>query len=172
MVQTGDYIIGFGNDTTIGLNFDDTIDVLKRQQNIKLKYTFFRGSKEQLMGRKMPLPAETTVTITVVQGGKPEIKLQCPGGTNIRELLVNEGINVYRSVTRWTNCKGKQRCGTCIVDIVNNDKNGLTRKSLNEGAALMENPESYRLSCITNVYEDITLEVQGPIGEAAVRRIK
>lgn len=39
------------------------------------------------------------------------------GGTNIRELLVDNGINVYRSVTRWTNCKGKQRCGTCIVDV-------------------------------------------------------
>lgn len=41
------------------------------------------------------------------------------GGTNIRELLVDNGINVYRSVTRWTNCKGKQRCGTCIVDVRN-----------------------------------------------------
>lgn len=39
------------------------------------------------------------------------------GGTNIRELLVDNGINVYRSITRWTNCKGKQRCGTCIVDV-------------------------------------------------------
>ena len=99
-----------------------------------------------MMGRKMPLPSETTVTVTVVQEGMPDIKLQCPGmfrsfiwknnlpdrratvgnrflicvlvgGTNIRELLVDNGINVYRSVTRWTNCKGKQRCGTCIVDV-------------------------------------------------------
>jgi hypothetical protein len=38
---------------------------------------------------------------------------------------------------------------------------GCTRKSLNEAAALMENPDTYRLSCITNVYEDVTLEVQG-----------
>ena len=45
---------------------------------------------------------------------------------------------------------------------------GCTRKSLNENAALIDNPESYRLSCITNVYEDVTLEVMGPIGEAAM----
>lgn len=126
------------------------------------------------------------------------------GGTNIRELLVDNGINVYRSVTRWTNCKGKQRCGTCIVDVRNTSQTPLyiilliqkcfaiqnvaviattslhcclpqvlknpeacTRKSLNENAALLENPESYRLSCITSVYEDVTLEVQGPVGEAA-----
>ena len=46
---------------------------------------------------------------------------------------------------------------------------GCTRKSLNENAALLENPESYRLSCITNVYEDVVLEVQGPVGEAAAQ---
>ena len=39
------------------------------------------------------------------------------GGTNLRRLLVGNGINVYRSITRWTNCSGKQRCGTCIVDV-------------------------------------------------------
>ena len=42
----------------------------------------------------------------------------CPvGGTNLRTLLVGNGINVYRSLTRWTNCNGKQRCGTCIVEV-------------------------------------------------------
>ena len=39
------------------------------------------------------------------------------GGTNLRQLLVGNGVNVYRSLTRWTNCNGKQRCGTCIVDV-------------------------------------------------------
>ena len=205
-----------------------------------------------MMGRKMPLPSETTVTVTVVQEGMPDIQLQCPGmfrsfiwknnlpdrratvgnrflicvlvgGTNIRELLVDNGINVYRSVTRWTNCKGKQRCGTCIVDVshltthfkqlncdpflwtcllqqqcslplirhfpslitifdhhlwstsshqVLKNPGACTRKSLNENSALLENPESYRLSCITSVYEDVTLEVQGPVGEAALERIQ
>ena len=52
---------------------------LQRQEFFSLDYTFFRGSKEQMMGRKMPLPSETTVTVTVVQEGMPDIKLQCPG---------------------------------------------------------------------------------------------
>lgn len=41
----------------------------------------------------------------------------CTGGTNLRTLLVGNGINVYRSLTRWTNCNGQQRCGTCIVEV-------------------------------------------------------
>lgn len=52
---------------------------LQRQEFFSLDYTFFRGSKEQMMGRKMPEPSETTVTVTVVQEGMPDIKLQCPG---------------------------------------------------------------------------------------------
>ena len=51
------------------------------------------------------------------------------GGTNLRRLLVGNGINVYRSITRWTNCSGKQRCGTCIVDVSTN-KYELLRKCL------------------------------------------
>lgn len=42
---------------------------------------------------------------------------------------------------------------------------GCTRRSLDEEATLRENPPSYRLSCITSVYEDITVEVQGPVGK-------
>ena len=55
-----------------------------------------------------------------------------------------------------------------IFQVLENGE-GCTRKSLNENAALLENPESYRLSCITNVYEDVVLEVQGPVGEAAAQ---
>ena len=39
------------------------------------------------------------------------------GGTNLHRLLVDNGINMYGSITKWTNCSGKQRCGTCIVDV-------------------------------------------------------
>lgn len=41
-----------------------------------------------------------------------------------------------------------------------------TRKSLDEAMTLAENPETYRLSCITSVYGDITVEVQGIVGAA------
>lgn len=55
------------------------IQTLNKEEYFTVSYTFFRGSKEQMMGRKMPEPSELTVTVTVVQEGKPEIVLQCPG---------------------------------------------------------------------------------------------
>ena len=57
-----------------------------------------------------------TITITVIQNkGSPqeELKrLKAPVGVNVRQYLVDNDINVYQSLTRWTNCKGKQLCGT------------------------------------------------------------
>jgi hypothetical protein len=165
LIEKGDYIIGVGNTSTIAQDFDFVLTSLNKEEGPRLNYTFFRGTKEQLMGGPVPEPSETTVTVTVVQDGKPNLVLKCPGGTNLRQLLVGNGINVYRSLTRWTNCNGKQRCGTCIVDI----QEGLgscTRRSLDEEAVLRENPDSYRLSCITTVYGDVTVQVQGPVGAA------
>ena len=41
-----------------------------------------------------------------------------------------------------------------------------SRKALDEEFVLAENPESYRLSCITSVYGDVTVTVQGQVGAA------
>ena len=43
-------------------------------------------------------------------------------------------INVYQSLTRWTNCNGKQLCGTCIVDVVDG-VDSCTRRSIDEVSA-------------------------------------
>ena len=39
-------------------------------------------------------------------------------------------------------------------------------KSMDEASTLRDNPDSYRLSCVTDVYGDITVKVQGPVGAA------
>ena len=51
------------------------------------------------------------------QKGKPELSLKAPSGANLRNLLTDNGINVYQSITRWTNCKGKQLCGYVAVEV-------------------------------------------------------
>ena len=97
---------------------------------------------------------------------KEEVKkIVAPTGCNVREVLTNNNINVYQSITRWTNCKGKQLCGTCIVNITEGAMQ-TNRKSMDEASTLRENPDSYRLSCVTFAYGDITVETFPPI-EAA-----
>mmetsp|Transcript_14852 Transcript_14852/g.26573 ORF Transcript_14852/g.26573 Transcript_14852/m.26573 type:complete len:333 (-) Transcript_14852:8-1006(-) len=133
---------------------------------------FFRGTKEELKGvcaGGTGSEEEEKITITVVQnkGAKDEAirRIEAKTGCNVRQILTDNGINVYQSLTRWTNCKGKQLCGTCIVNITDGG-GGTNRKSLDEASTLRENPESYRLSCVTFAYGDITVETFPPI-EAA-----
>jgi ferredoxin len=165
LVEKGDYIVGIGNVTAIAQDFDFVLTTLAKYPEDKFIYTFFRGDRSKLIGEPILSPSETNVRVTVQQEGKPDIILNCPGGTNLRQILVSNGINVYRSLTRWTNCNGKQRCGTCIVDV----KDGLencSRKALDEEVVLRENPNTYRLSCVTSIYGDVTVQVQGPVGAA------
>jgi ferredoxin len=133
---------------------------------------FFRGTKDELKAacsQDGNGADPETVTITVIQnkGAKDEETrlLQAPAGANVRQLLVDNGINVYQSVTRWTNCKGKQLCGTCIVNIKDGSL-GTNRKSMDEDSTLRENPDSYRLSCVTFAYGDVTVETFPPVNPA------
>lgn len=164
MVKKGDYIIGMGDTSTIAQDFDYVLTTLAKQ-DVTFNYTFFRGTKEQLVGSPVLELSEIVAKVRVLQDGKPDVNLICPGGTNIRKLLVGNGINVYRSLTRWTNCNGRQLCGTCIVEVLEGGEN-CSRRAVNEEAVLRENPESYRLCCVTSIYGDITVKVQGPVGSA------
>jgi ferredoxin len=139
----------------------------KTVKNVDL--VFFRGTKEELKavctGDGATLDPET-ITITVIENkGSPNEQirtLSAPTGANVRQVCVDNGINVYQSVTRWTNCKGKQLCGTCIVNIANGSIN-TNRKSMDEASTLRENPDTYRLSCVTFAYGDVTVETFPPI---------
>mmetsp|Transcript_75005 Transcript_75005/g.142148 ORF Transcript_75005/g.142148 Transcript_75005/m.142148 type:complete len:127 (+) Transcript_75005:105-485(+) len=89
--------------------------------------------------------------------------LTCKPGTNLRDLLVANGVNVYRSLSRWTNCSGKQLCGTCIVEVTEG-LDRCSRRGLDEASTLRQNPQTYRLSCVTDVYGDVSVVVGGEVG--------
>ena len=159
----------------IGTSFDMVMSTFANLDRTvtEVDLVFFRGTKKELKelcadGTGTAIDPDT-ITVTVIQnkGAKDErtVKLTAPAGVNVRELLVNNNINVYQSVTRWTNCKGKQLCGTCIVNITDGSIQ-TNRKSMDESSTLRENPDSYRLSCITFAYGDITVETFPPIKAA------
>lgn len=186
IVSKGDQICEFravseGDDTApviplIGASFDNVMSSFASlKKSVKdVELVFFKGSKDELIalceGSDSSSDGETnTITITAIlnKGTKDETTkiISAEKGANLRQVLVDNGINVYQSFTRWTNCKGKQLCGTCIVNITEGSMN-TNRKSMDEGSTLRENPDSYRLSCVTFAYGDVTVETFPPI-EAA-----
>lgn len=156
----------------LGAPFDEVMQAFAELDRsvVDVDLVFFRGTKDELMAACTGVEKEPDiVTVTVIQnkGGKDEAvrTLTAPAGVNLRELLVENGVNVYQSVTRWTNCKGKQLCGTCIVNVSDGSIN-TNRKSMDEASTLRENPDSYRLSCVTYAYGDVTVETFPPISAA------
>ena len=155
----------------IGAAFDQVMGAFASLgKDIKdVDLVFFRGTKDELkeLCAGGSEPVSETITITVIQnkGAKDEMTryIEAKAGCNLRQVLTDNEINVYQSVTRWTNCKGKQLCGTCIVNVADGSV-GTNRKSLDEASTLRDNPESYRLSCVTFAYADITVETFPPIG--------
>lgn len=158
----------------IGAPFDEVMSAFaglgRKVREVDL--VFFRGTKEELKGLcagGSSAGEDEMITITVIQnkGAKDEAykQIRAKAGCNVRQTLTDHGINVYQSVTRWTNCKGKQLCGTCIINVAAGGE-GTNRKSLDEGSTLRENPESYRLSCVTFAYADVTVETFPPIKAA------
>ncbi|KAL3908846.1 MAG: hypothetical protein SGARI_002881, partial [Bacillariaceae sp.] len=146
----------------LGASFDFVMTALASLDKTvsELDFVFFRGTKNDLkklcQGEAAKVDTET-ITVTVIENkGSPQEKLtrlQAPAGVNVRQLLVDNGINVYQSITRWTNCKGKQLCGTCIVNVADGLPN-TNWKSMDEASTLRANPDSYRLSCVTFAHGD------------------
>lgn len=159
----------------VGAPFDYVMESLALLDKTvtQLDMVFFRGTKNELKAAatgsgQTGSDAETVTVMVYENKGSPQEvihRLVAPVGVNIRQLCVDNGINVYQSVTRWTNCKGKQLCGTCIVNV---PAGGIytNRKSMDEASTLRENPETYRLSCVTFAYGDCTVETFPPINAA------
>lgn len=162
----------------IGASFDEVMGTFASMgRDIRdVDIVFFRGTKDELKaacagGGKMLSndDGKDKITISVIQknsdGTTTRQEIEARTGCNVRQVLTDNGINVYQSLTRWTNCKGKQLCGTCIVNITEGSS-GTNRKSLDESSTLRENPDSYRLSCVTFAYADVTVETFPPIKAA------
>ncbi len=160
----------------IGATFDEVMGTFASLgRDIRdVDIVFFRGTKEELKvacvgGGTSLQDGKEKITISVIQknpdGTTTRQVIEARAGCNVRQVLTDNGINVYQSLTRWTNCKGKQLCGTCIVNITEGSS-GTNRKSLDESSTLRENPGSYRLSCVTFAYGDVTVETFPPIKAA------
>jgi len=166
LVQLGDQLVAVQGNSVLGLPLGEVMERLGRAEGAEIDLVFFRDTREQLQSIVLTDAGdEATAAITVVQPGKPNVRFVVPYGANLRDELVARNINVYQSLTRWTNCNGKQLCGTCIVNVAEGIGR-CTRRSLDESSTLRENPETYKLACITNVYGDITVELMPKVGAA------
>lgn len=105
--------------------------------------------------------------VTLVNEGKT---IDTAEGTNLRKLLLQNGISPYIGKDKFLNCFGNGLCGTCRVDVV--DGKGAPAMSPMEELALAgltplyarEVPKNVRLSCRINIAKDISIKTYPQVG--------
>jgi ferredoxin len=94
-------------------------------------------------------------------------EIEVPEGANLRDEAVKAGIDVYKGLTRYLNCRGLGMCGTCRV-LVTKGMNNLSPPTFRERFNLNCHPitmlaalgheDQMRLSCQVRVKGDCTVE--------------
>ena len=82
----------------------------------------------------------------------------CPVGTNLRELALAEGLELYGLKGRLGNCGGCGQCITCFVEVVaERSSSALTPRTPVEDQKLRRRPQSWRLACQALVQESVAV---------------
>src|SRR4028119_771226 len=80
-------------------------------------------------------------------------------GANLREKMLQNGIDLYTFKGKLMNCGGYGQCGTCVVEIVEGLEN-LSPRTEFENSKLKKKPESYRLACQAMVNGAISVKTK------------
>lgn len=168
-VEVGDQLVGVNGDECVGQAFGDVAELLGKKPSEQLRFRFFRGSKQDLLtavGREDYVPTVAQVASTQPDGSKANFEIAA--GANLRDSLIDNGVQVYNVAQgRFTNCNGKQLCGTCVVKIMQGTE-FTNSKSIDEENFLRKLPPNYRLSCCVNAYGDIIVETRPPTGKKLI----
>lgn len=78
---------------------------------------------------------------------------------NLREQAMENGIEIYKGVSKVFNCRGNGKCGTCLVEVVEGGDN-ISPETAAEFQKLKKKPTSYRLACQAFVKGDIAVKTK------------
>ena len=84
---------------------------------------------------------------------KQNVTIECPVGTNLRQLALANDIDLYAFPNNIANCRGRALCGTCRVKV--DEPRALSAHVAgNERKNGWEGPQ-YRLACKSQVLSDL-----------------
>jgi ferredoxin len=84
---------------------------------------------------------------------KQNLTVECPVGTNLRELALANEIDLYAFPANLTNCRGHALCGTCRVRI--DETRAVSARGAEEEKKVGWEGPQVRLACRTKVLADI-----------------
>jgi 2Fe-2S ferredoxin len=93
------------------------------------------------------------LSVPVVYFVKQNISIECPVGTNLRQLALDNGIDLYAFPNNVFNCRGRALCGTCRVKV--DDTRALSAQVPGDAAKNAWEGPQYRLACKSMVLADV-----------------
>ncbi len=104
-----------------------------------------------------PFPIGTAVTINVIQSDKPTLAIQAKVGDNLRQVLLDNNVELYRGLKqKLGNCGGGGQCTFCAADFV--ESKGWEPRSDYEANKLKKYPDA-RLCCLNNIQGPATIKL-------------
>lgn len=129
--------------------FDEILDVFggfKEGQTVKLT----------LINPKDVFKGPAILNVKIPNGDVIQVKSL--KGQNLRQVLMENKIEVYGGKAKLTNCNGGLSCGTCVVEVTSN-KDWENRPDV-ERLRLKKYNENARLSCNTIIEGDCEIKIQ------------
>jgi ferredoxin len=91
------------------------------------------------------------VTIKVLQEGKPDMDITAKVGDNLRQILLQNDVELYRGLKKkMGNCGGGGQCTFCTVQMMDEDGWG-SRSDWEEGKIGKKLDASYRMACMNSI---------------------
>jgi ferredoxin len=89
---------------------------------------------------------------TVTAQGKT---FECPQGANLRQVLLQNGVELYNGATSSLNCHGLGTCGTCAVQVEGAVSEPEWRERTRRSLPPHSLAQNRRLACQTKVLGNI-----------------
>jgi ferredoxin len=81
--------------------------------------------------------------------GTGKSSFEAESGEILRKSLLKEKLELYQGWAKITNCNGGGTCGTCLVEITEDEAGLATKRTATEEKKLKGKKDSYRLACQT-----------------------
>jgi ferredoxin len=81
----------------------------------------------------------------------------CETGANLRQVLMENGVDLYNGNAKFINCMGIGTCGTCAVQIEGEVSEANWKDVARRSLPPHQRSRNLRLACQTQVLGDITV---------------
>jgi ferredoxin len=107
----------------------------------------------------------------VVRFVREGCEVVCPVGTNLRDLALAEGLQLYGLKGQLGNCGGCGQCITCFIEVVAvRHGSALSESTAVEEKKLRGRPSRWRLACQALVMDSVAVLTRPQVGRDSLTK--